>query len=189
MVIDAIEDSEAEAAEIFGGAAAESAVMVGVSKALLAELEDEWEGGLEDFGVVGAVGVGGRSGRKRAQRVFRALAEVSHAAGSRMLGSVLRTFFLGWLYELAEEEDAVVLAGWCWGVAKAWMNSEGEGGEFEGSGGVEAGCSGRFEREGGGGGRGVVAFAFVFGRWWVFFGGGGGLAPAQEGGGEEVVGR
>jgi hypothetical protein len=39
-----------------------------------------------------------------------------------MLGSVLRTFFLGWLHELVEEEDSVALAGWCWGIARAWID-------------------------------------------------------------------
>jgi hypothetical protein len=113
MVIDAIEDADAEADD-FG---TEALVMLDASKRLLENLEDEWEEDVE-FGGSGA-GVGRRVAR--AQRLFRALAEVSHATGSRMLGSVLRTFFLGWLHELVEEEDGVALAGWCWGIARAWI--------------------------------------------------------------------
>jgi hypothetical protein len=115
MVIDAIEDAEAEADD-FGGATSEALVMLEASRRLLEDLEGEWEEDVE-FGGSGA-------GRRvaRAQRLFRALAEVSHATGSRMLGSVLRTFFLGWLHELVEEEDSVALAGWCWGIARAWID-------------------------------------------------------------------
>ena len=107
MVIDTIEDADAET-EGFG---TEPLVVLDASKRLLETLEDEWEEDVEFAG----------SGRRaaRAQRLFRALAEVSHATGSRMLGSVLRTFFLGWLHELVEEEDSVALAGWCWGIARA----------------------------------------------------------------------
>jgi hypothetical protein len=113
MVIDAIEDADADAdADDFG---TEPAVMVDASNRLLEKLDDEWDEDVE---------FGGGSGKRaaRSQRLFRALAEVSHATGSRMLGSVLRTFFLGWLHELVEEEDSVALAGWCWGIARAWID-------------------------------------------------------------------
>lgn len=110
MVIDAIEDADADADD-FG---TEALVMLDASKRLLENLEDQWEEDVE----FGGSGVGRRVAR--AQRLFRALAEVSHATGSRMLGSVLRTFFLGWLHELVEE-DEVALAGWCWGIARAWI--------------------------------------------------------------------
>ena len=110
MVIDAIEDADADADDFN----TEPVVMVEASNRLLEKLEDEWEEDVEFGG----------SGRRaaRSQRLFRALAEVSHATGSRMLGHVLRMFFLGWLHELVEEEDSVALAGWCWGVARSWMD-------------------------------------------------------------------
>ena len=113
MVIDAIEDADADAEE-GSGRTTDALVVLDASKRLLETLEDEWEEDVEFAG----------SGRRvaRAQRLFRALAEVSHATGSRMLGAVLRTFFLGWLRELVEEEDGVALAGWCWGVARAWID-------------------------------------------------------------------
>jgi len=111
MVIDAIEDADADADD-FG---TESLAMVDASNRLLAQLEGEWEEDVEFGG----------SGRRaaRSQRLFRALAEVSHATGSRLLGSILRTFFLGWLHKLVEEEDSVALAGWCWGIARSWIDS------------------------------------------------------------------
>jgi hypothetical protein len=85
---------------------------IGVSKRILSVLEEEWEDDLR-FG-------SGREGSK-AQRLFRALAEVSNAARSTAIGNLLRAFFLGWLHELAEE-DAVILAGWCSGVVKSSMD-------------------------------------------------------------------
>jgi hypothetical protein len=85
---------------------------IGVSKRILSVLEEEWEDDLR-FG-------SGRGGSK-AQRLFRALAEVSNAARSTAIGNLLRAFFLGWLHELAEE-DAVSLAGWCSGVVRSSMD-------------------------------------------------------------------
>lgn len=81
----------------------------GVSRLLLDQLEAEWEDDL-------------RMGTRRCQRLFRGLAEVSNAAGSWPLGNVLRTFFLGWLRDLAEEEDTACLAGWCWGLSRSYMD-------------------------------------------------------------------
>lgn len=83
-----------------------------VSRRILEVLEDEWTDDLR-YG-------SGRGGSK-AQRLFRALAEVSNAACGGAIGSILRTFFLGWLHEIAEE-DAVSLAGWCSGVVRSSMD-------------------------------------------------------------------
>lgn len=83
-----------------------------VSRRILEVLEDEWTDDLR-FG-------SGRGGSK-AQRLFRALAEVSNAACGGAIGSILRTFFLGWLHEIAEEDD-VSLTGWCSGVVRSSMD-------------------------------------------------------------------
>jgi hypothetical protein len=85
---------------------------IGVSRRVLRELEGLWTDDLR-FG-------SGRGGSKT-QRLFRGLAEVSSAAGSGAIASVLRTFFLGWVHEIAEE-DAVSLAGWCTGVVRSYMD-------------------------------------------------------------------
>lgn len=83
-----------------------------VSRRILEVLEDEWTDDIR-FG-------SGRGGSK-AQRLFRALAEVSSAAASGPIGTILRTFFLGWLHEIAEE-DGLSLAGWCSGVVRSSMD-------------------------------------------------------------------
>lgn len=85
----------------------------GAGRRLIAILEDLW---VDDM----RVGTGRRA--DRAKRLFRALAEVSNAASSGPIGSVLRTFFLGWLYEIAEEEDSISLAGWCLGILRSCMD-------------------------------------------------------------------
>lgn len=85
----------------------------GAGRRLIAILEDMW---------VDDMRVGSGRGANRATRLFRALAEVSNAASSGSIGSVLRTFFLGWLYEIAEEEDSVGLAGWCSGILRSCMD-------------------------------------------------------------------
>lgn len=85
----------------------------GAGRRLIAILEDLW---VDDMR-----GGSGR-GADRAKRLFRALAEVSNAASSGSIGSVLRTFFLGWLYEIAEEEDSLSLAGWCSGILRSCMD-------------------------------------------------------------------
>lgn len=85
----------------------------GAGRRLIAILEDLW---------VDDMTVGSGRGADRANRLFRALAEVSNAAASGSIGSVLRTFFLGWLYEIAEEEDSISLAGWCSGILRSCMD-------------------------------------------------------------------
>ncbi|KAM0709024.1 hypothetical protein Q7P35_003060 [Cladosporium inversicolor] len=85
----------------------------GAGRRLIGALEDLW---------VDDMCVGSGRGANRATRLFRALAEVSNAASSGSIGSVLRTFFLGWLYEIAEEEDSVSLAGWCSGILRSCMD-------------------------------------------------------------------
>jgi hypothetical protein len=85
----------------------------GAGRRLIAILEDLW---------VDDMRVGSGRGADRAKRLFRALAEVSNAASSGSIGSVLRTFFLGWLYEIAEEEDSLSLAGWCSGILRSCMD-------------------------------------------------------------------
>lgn len=85
----------------------------GAGRRLIAFLEDLW---------VDDMRLGSRRGADRAKRLFRALAEVSNAAASGSIGSVLRTFFLGWLYEIAEEEDTISLAGWCSGIVRSCMD-------------------------------------------------------------------
>lgn len=97
-ILDAI-----EYAENYGESAAE------VSRRLLAELEEDWYDDL-------------KLGGSRCRRKFRALAELSTASMSWPVGSVLRTFFLGWIYEIAEEEDTVSLAAWCWAIQRAYMD-------------------------------------------------------------------
>lgn len=86
----------------------------GGARRLLMELEDEWEDDMR---------FGSRRGGSKAQRLFRSLAEVSNAARSGAVGSTLRTFFLGWLNEIAEEEDTVSLAGWYRGIERSYMNA------------------------------------------------------------------
>lgn len=82
----------------------------GTSTRLLDELEDEW---LEDCRYHG----------RNCQRLFRALAELSHAAGSMPLGSILRNFFMGWVDEIADEEEVEDLAGWCHGMRVAFVGA------------------------------------------------------------------
>ncbi|GAB7331902.1 hypothetical protein MBLNU13_g03832t1 [Cladosporium sp. NU13] len=85
----------------------------GAGRRLIAFLEDLW---------VDDMRLGPGRGADRANRLFRALAEVSNAAASGSIGSVLRSFFLGWLYEIAEEEDTISLAGWCSGIMRSCMD-------------------------------------------------------------------
>lgn len=85
----------------------------GAGRRMIAMLEDFWE-------YVMTVESG--RGASRAQSMFRALAEVLRAAAGGGLGSVLRTFFLGWLHEIAEEEDTLSLAGWCSGIVRSSMD-------------------------------------------------------------------
>ena len=85
----------------------------GAGRRLIAFLEDLW---------VDDMRLGRGRGADRAIRLFRALAEVSNAAASGSIGSVLRTFFLGWLYEIAEEEDSISLARWCSGIVRSCMD-------------------------------------------------------------------
>lgn len=85
----------------------------GAGRRLIAVLEDLW---IDDMRL------GASRGADRANRLFRALAEVSNAAASGPIGSVLRSFFLGWLYEIAEEEDIISLAGWCLGILRSCMD-------------------------------------------------------------------
>lgn len=85
----------------------------GAGRRMIAILEDFWEQDMT---------VGSGRGASRAQSLFRALAEVSRAAAGGGLGSVLRAFFLGWLHEIAEEEDTLSLAGWCSGVVRSSMD-------------------------------------------------------------------
>jgi hypothetical protein len=85
----------------------------GAGRRLIAILEDLW---------VDDMSVGSGRGADRAKKLFRALAEVSNAAASGSIGSVLRTFFLGWLYDIAEEEDSISLAGWCSGILRSCMD-------------------------------------------------------------------
>ena len=85
----------------------------GAGRRLIAVLEDLW---IDDMRL------GTSRGADRANRLFRALAEVSNAAASGPIGSVLRSFFLGWLYEIAEEEDIISLAGWCSGILRSCMD-------------------------------------------------------------------
>lgn len=80
-----------------------------VSRRLIMDLEEDWYDDL-------------RYGGNQCQRRFRALAELSTASQSLPVGSLLRIFFLGWVHEIAEEEDTVSLAAWCWGVSRAYMN-------------------------------------------------------------------
>ncbi|KAM0712513.1 hypothetical protein Q7P37_011610 [Cladosporium fusiforme] len=80
-----------------------------VAHRLLEELEEDWE---EDM----------RVGGTSCQRRFRALAELSTASMSLAVGSVLRTFILGWVDEIAEEDDIESLAAWCWGISRSYMD-------------------------------------------------------------------
>lgn len=92
--------------------------MTGVGGRLLMLLDEEWVDELRYGGGMRYAG----SGESKTQRLFRALAEVSLANQSISIGSVLRAFFLGWLHEIAEEEDALSLAGWCSGVMRSAMD-------------------------------------------------------------------
>jgi hypothetical protein len=85
----------------------------GAGRRMIAILEDLWVDDLR---------IGSGPGADKAKRLFRALAEVSNAAASSAIGSVLRTFFLGWLPDIAEEEDSVSLAGWCSGIIGSCMD-------------------------------------------------------------------
>lgn len=107
LVLDCIEDSE----ECGEGPP-------GVAERLLMELDEAWVEELR-YGGGRRYGSGGES---KTQRMFRAVAEVSRANQSLSIGSVLRAFFLGWLHEIAEEEDAISLAGWCSGVMRSAMD-------------------------------------------------------------------
>lgn len=103
MVIDSLVDALESSEGPSGGA-----------RRLLMELEDEWEDDMR---------FGSRRRGSKAQRLFRSLAEVSNAARSGAVGSILRTFFLGWLNEIAEEKDIVSLAGWYRGVERSYMDA------------------------------------------------------------------
>jgi hypothetical protein len=85
----------------------------GAGRRMIAILEDLW---IDDMRIGS-----GREAQK-AKRLFRALAEVSNAAASGPIGLVLREFFLGWLLEIAEEEDSVALAGWGSGIMRSCMD-------------------------------------------------------------------
>lgn len=85
----------------------------GAGRRMIAMLEDLW---------VDDMRLGSGRGAEKAKRLFRALAEVSNAATSGSIGSVLRTFFLGWFHDIAEEEDTISLAGWCSGIMRSWMD-------------------------------------------------------------------
>lgn len=102
MVIDSMEE-----AQLSGEG------MSGIARRLLMELEDAWKDDMM-FG-------SGRAGGK-AQRMFRALAELSNKSRSGGLGIVLRAFLLGSLDDITDEEDAIELAGWCSGVERSYMD-------------------------------------------------------------------
>jgi len=85
----------------------------GAGRRMIAILEDLWVDDMRS---------GSGRGAQKAKRLFRALAEVSDAAASGAIGFFLNTFFLGWLAEIAEEEDSISLAGWCSGIMRSYMD-------------------------------------------------------------------